>query len=70
MLLAIQIVEHSGPVGTEKMNYSQRIVEGRLNNSDIFDYLTPHLSHLSEPERSDIMNLVSLFPSLFVDVRT
>ncbi|XP_048044029.1 uncharacterized protein LOC125266937 isoform X1 [Megalobrama amblycephala] len=45
-------------------------VEGRLNNSEVLANLAGYLSHLCEPERTDIIKLVSSFPSLFSDVPT
>ncbi len=45
-------------------------VEGRLNNSEVLVNLAHHLSHLSELEKTDIIELVNSFPSLFSDVPT
>ncbi len=54
----------------EKNGPSPSIVEGCLNNSEVLANLAYHLSHLCEPEKTDIIELVSLFPSLFSDVPT
>ncbi len=54
----------------EKNGPSRSIVEGRFNNSEVLANLAYHLSHLCEPEKTDIIELVSLFPSLFSDVPT
>ncbi len=54
----------------EKNGPSHSIVEGRLNNSEVLANLAYHLSHLHAPEKTDIIKLVSLFPSLFSDVPT
>ncbi len=51
----------------EKYGPSRSIVEGRLNNSEELAILA---YHLCEPEKTDIIKLVSLFPSLFSDVPT
>lgn len=45
-------------------------VEGRLNNSEVLVNFAHHLSHLSESERTNIIELVSSFPTLFSDVPT
>lgn len=59
-----EMVGNSGPVATEEMNGPSRgVVEGQLNNSEIFE-------NLSESEKTDIMKLASSFPSLFSDVPT
>ncbi len=54
----------------EKNGPSHGIVEGDLNNSEVLANLAYHLSHLCEPEKTDIIKLVSSFPSLFSDVPT
>ncbi len=54
----------------EKNCPSRGVVEGRLDNSEVLANLAYHLSHLCEPEKTDIIKLVSLFPSLFSDVPT
>ncbi|KAI7790505.1 hypothetical protein IRJ41_012050 [Triplophysa rosa] len=66
-----ELVENLAPVGMEEISGPSRgVVEGRLNNSEIFANLAHHLSHLSEAEKVDIVKLVGSFPSLFSDVLT
>ncbi|KAL6485643.1 hypothetical protein MHYP_G00050350 [Metynnis hypsauchen] len=47
---------------------SQEIVEGRLQNTEMRAALVTYLSHLTEQQRSDILELVESFVSLFPDV--
>lgn len=54
----------------EKNGPSRGVVEGRCNNSEVLANLACYLSHLCEPEKTDITELVSSFPSLFSDVPT
>lgn len=54
----------------EKSGPSRGVVEGRLNNSEFLVNLSHHLSHLCEPEKTSIIELVNSFPSIFSDVPT
>ncbi|XP_042559700.1 uncharacterized protein LOC116219171 [Clupea harengus] len=47
---------------------SWEVTEGRLRNSEMRAQLHKHLSHLSERERADVVELINAFPSLFADV--
>ncbi len=50
----------------EKNGPSRSIVEGRLNNSEVLANLAYHLSHLCEPEKTDIIELVICSPLSFL----
>lgn len=59
----------SSGIGEDGVRFPSRdIVEGRLNNSEMFGKLIYHLPHLSSLEKSDILKLVKSFPNLFSDV--
>lgn len=63
-------VERSGVLELEN-GPSRNILEGRLNNSNVFvNFYIGYLPHLCEPEKTDIINLISSFSSLFSDVHT
>lgn len=47
---------------------SRGVIEGRLNNSEMYPKLVNHLPHLSQSEKTDILRLVESFPHLFSDV--
>lgn len=61
--------EVSDEIGPE-FSPSRGVVEGRLRNSEVLADLSKYLSHLSESEKTEIIKLVSSFPSLFSDVPT
>lgn len=49
---------------------SRGVVEGRLNNSEVLANLGQHASHMCESKKSDIIKLITSYPSLFSDIPT
>ena len=65
------------PVETEatsssesEAGFSCKVVEGRLKNSEVLGKLKEYLSHLTESEESDLINLIHHHMPLFSDVPT
>ncbi|XP_059375519.1 HEAT repeat-containing protein 5A-like [Carassius carassius] len=64
MLLSV-VVEESDET---ESNPPRALIEGRLNNTKMLSVLADHLPHLTDFEKTDILDVVRQFPELFNDV--
>ena len=65
VVLMSALVEGSDEVESSP---SRAVIVGRLNNTSMLSVLAEHLPHLTDCQRSDVLDFIHQFPELFGDV--